>query len=91
MSTAQIKRLRNKKQEGILKIQGKTKLPDHTDGAKQMAKKMRKGMRPQEVIKELQEDFLAKGLDAYEQFKRLNIGIDHDEQGEPQRTVIEGG
>lgn len=76
-----------------MRIQGNTKLPDRTDGTREMAKKLRKGRKPHEIIQDLQDDFLAQGLDAYEHFKRLrfNVGIDHDEQGEPQRRVVEGG
>ena len=91
LSTAQIKRLKNKRQESALKIQGNTKLPDRTDAAREAAKKLRKGRKPHEIIQDLQDDFLAQGLDAYEQFKRLNVGIDHDEQGQPHRRVVEDG
>ena len=66
-------------------------MPDRTDATREMARKLRKGRKPQEIIQELQDDFLAQGLDAYEQFKRLNVGIDHDEHGEPQRRIVEGG
>ena len=40
-----------------------------------------KGATPQQLLNKLQKDFLAKGLDAYTQFKKLGAGIDHDEDG----------
>ena len=52
---------------------------------------MRKGVSPGKIIANLQEDFLAHGLEAYDQFKRLNVGIDHDEAGEAQKRVAEDG
>jgi len=91
LSTVQIKRLRNKQQETALRIRGNTKMPDDTDGSRLIAKSMQKGLSPQKIIQNLQDDFLAHGLEAYDQFKRLNVGIDHDDKGEPiQRIVREG-
>lgn len=46
MSTAQIKRMRNRQQENQIKIRGQTRLPDNTDGSRLIAKSMRKGMTP---------------------------------------------
>lgn len=38
LSTAAIKRMRNRQQEHQLKIKGKTRLPDNTDGSRLIAK-----------------------------------------------------
>lgn len=87
LSTIQIKRLRNKQDEK-LRIKGNTRLPDDTDGSRFIAKSMQKGTSPTKIIHELQQDFLAQGLDAYEQFKRLNMGLDHDAEGNPVKRVV---
>jgi hypothetical protein len=42
-----------------LKIKGNTKMPDDTDGSRLIAKSLQKGATPQEIIKNLEEDFLA--------------------------------
>ena len=41
-------------------------MPDHTDASRLVTKKLRKGMTPAKIIQDLQDDFLAQGLDAYE-------------------------
>ena len=66
-------------------------MPDNTDGTRLIAKGMRKGMSPSKIIQNLQDDFLANGLEAYDQFKRLNVGIDHDANGEAMKRVTEDG
>ena len=38
LSTAAIKRMRNRQQEHQLRIKGKTRLPDNTDGSRLIAK-----------------------------------------------------
>ena len=84
LSTVQIKRLRNKEQERILKMREIKQIPGkrHEDTESRLiAKSMRKGLTPKRIIDDLQEDFLAHGLDAYEQFKRMNIGVAHDDDG----------
>jgi hypothetical protein len=52
---------------------------------------MRKGMSPKKIIQNLQDDFLANGLEAYDQFKRLNVGLDHDAEGEARKRIAEDG
>lgn len=37
---------------------------------------------------ELKNDFIDKGLDAYNQFKKLGVGVDFDEYG---NAFAEGG
>ena len=70
-----------------MKIKGNTKLPTDQD----IVRRLKKGITPNEIVKNLQEDFLANGLEAYENFKRLGIGVEHDENGRPiQREVKRG-
>jgi hypothetical protein len=43
---------------------------------------------PAELLTQLKDEFIDKGLDAYEQFKKLGVGVDFDEQGQ---AFAEGG
>lgn len=47
-----------------------------------------KGATPDQLLTELKNDFIDKGLDAYNQFKRLGVGVDFDEAG---NAFAEGG
>ena len=40
------------------------------------------------MLTELKNDFIDKGLDAYNQFKKLGVGVDFDEYG---NAFAEGG
>ena len=66
LSTVQIKRMRNRQQEQMLRIRGNTKMPDDTDGARLIARSLQKGLSPEKIIRSLQDDFLAQGLEAYD-------------------------
>ncbi len=47
-----------------------------------------KGATPDELLADLKNDFIDKGLDAYNQFKKLGVGVDFDEDG---NAYAEGG
>jgi hypothetical protein len=47
-----------------------------------------KGATPDQLLTELKNDFIDKGLDAYNQFKRLGVGVDFDDNG---NAFAEGG
>ena len=66
-------------------------MPDNTDGSRLIAKSMRKGMTPAAIIKNLQDDFLAEGIEAYDSFKRMTVGLDHDKDGEVNKRSIYKG
>ena len=66
-------------------------MPDDTDESRLIAKRNQKGVSPKKIIQNLQDEFLAQGLEAYDHFKRMSVGIDHDEKGEPLMRVAEDG
>lgn len=78
VSFIQLKKLKNKRNKGS-GIKGNTKIKDEV----LVTSMLRKGQGPREIIKNLQDEFLAKGLDAYEQFKALGSNVDFDENGMP--------
>ena len=41
-------------------------MPDNTDRSRLIAKNLQKGVTPEAIIANLQEDFLAQGLEAYD-------------------------
>ena len=47
-----------------------------------------KGATPDQLLTGLKNDFIDKGLDAYNQFKKLGVGIDFDDMG---NAFAEGG
>lgn len=53
LSTVQIKRLRNRQQESLLRIKGNTRMPDDTDGSRLIARSLRKGLSPSKIILDL--------------------------------------
>ena len=56
--------------------------------SKQPHKRIPKGVSAEQLLEELKQDFINQGLDAYQQFKRLGVGVDFDEQGQ---AYAEGG
>ena len=55
---------------------------------KQPHKRITKGVTAEQLLEELKQDFINQGLDAYQQFKRLGVGVDFTEQGQ---AYAEGG
>lgn len=53
----------------------------------------KKGQSSFQIISELEKDFLAHGMEAYESFKQLGTehGIGHDPAGHPEKFIVEDG
>ena len=64
-----------KRKAAMLGAQG---LPE---GQKPKVIRVSKGRTPDELLQGLKEDFMAHGLDAYGQFKRLGVGVGHTDAG----------
>jgi len=63
---------------------GKLGETEGTDAEKSPGpKRLKKGVTPQQLMNDLQNQFVAKGLDAYSQFKRLGVDALTDENGNP--------
>ncbi|CDW88809.1 UNKNOWN [Stylonychia lemnae] len=54
---------------------------DKKQQPKRVPRRIPKNQTPVELLGNLQKDFVAKGLDAYTQFKKYGGGIDHDDNG----------
>ena len=51
------------------------------EGEKPKVIRVTKGKTPEELLHGLKDDFMAHGLDAYGQFKRLGVGVEHTDEG----------
>ena len=77
------------KQQGKPKIEGTTDWPL----ADSKVEAMRLSKTPNEIIQKLEDDFMKKGVEAYQDFKHMvhETGISHDEKGVPKQIITEGG
>ena len=63
----------------------------HTDSLRDLQgpkRRITKGITADQLLNNLKEDFIDQGLDAYNQFRKMGVGVEHNDEGQ---LSLEGG